>query len=249
MQKPNFDISLALNILKTLLKHLNELRSEESFEKMIIDSTALATAMGVESVFENSRGRIKPRHIRKHFDYEHNNESVIDPKQQFKINSLNYFTLNVAINSVNDSFEQIKEHNNNLSFFYNLKKLKNLTHENTLKHYKDLQILLTDGDSTDINGIEMAFELKSVSAMVDDNLTPYKLLRFEINADDFAPNLSIALRILLTLPVSVANGERSFSKLKLIKTYLRSTMKNERLCDLAMISIEHEVSQGISRRF
>ncbi|XP_060855512.1 zinc finger MYM-type protein 1-like [Metopolophium dirhodum] len=76
MQKPNFDISLALGILKTLLKHLNELRSEESFEKMIIDSTALATEMGVESVFENSRGRIKPRRTRKHFDYEHNDEPL-----------------------------------------------------------------------------------------------------------------------------------------------------------------------------
>ena len=39
MQKLNFDISLALGILENLLKHLKELRSEESFEKMIIDST------------------------------------------------------------------------------------------------------------------------------------------------------------------------------------------------------------------
>jgi len=61
----------------------------------------------------------------------------------------------------------------------------------------------------------MVHELKSVSDMVDD--TPYELLTFVINAGDFAPNLSIALRILLTLPVSVATGERSFSKLKLIK--------------------------------
>jgi|UniRef100_A0A2S2R5S5 hypothetical protein len=133
---------------------------------MIIDSTAFATEMGVESVFENSRGRIKPRCIRKHFDYEHNDEPVIDPKQQFKIHFY-FFTLDVAINSVNDSLEQLKEHNNNFSFFYNLKRLKNLTHEEILK--QDLQILLTDGDSKDINGIEMTHELKSVSAMVDDN--------------------------------------------------------------------------------
>ncbi|KAL4149319.1 hypothetical protein QTP88_003289 [Uroleucon formosanum] len=188
MQKPNFDISLALSILKTLLKHLNELRSEESSEKMIVDSTALAMEMGVESVFENSR----------------------------------------AINSVNDRFEQLKEHNNNFSFLYNLKKLKNLIHEELLNHCKDLQILLNDGDSTDINGIEIAHELKSVSAMVDDNLTPYELLTFVINA--------------------VATGERSFSKLKLIKTYLRSTMKSERLCGLAVISIEHEVGQQLTEK-
>ena len=34
----------------------------------------------------------------------------------------------------------------------------------------------------------------------------------------------IAYRILLTIPVIVASAERSFSKLKLIKSYLRSTM-------------------------
>ena len=32
------------------------------------------------------------------------------------------------------------------------------------------------------------------------------------------PNFYIALRTLLTIPVTVASGERSFSKLKLIKT-------------------------------
>lgn len=38
------------------------------------------------------------------------------------------------------------------------------------------------------------------------------------------PNLVNALKILLTLPVSVASGEGSFSNLKLIKNYLRSTV-------------------------
>ena len=52
------------------------------------------------------------------------------------------------------------------------------------------------------------------------------------------PNLSIALRVLLTCPVSVACAERSFSKLKLIKTFHRSTMMDERLTSLATISIE-----------
>ena len=44
----------------------------------------------------------------------------------------------------------------------------------------------------------------------------------------------------LTIPVSVATAERSFSKLKLIKTYLRSAMAQERLSGLAILSIENE---------
>lgn len=49
------------------------------------------------------------------------------------------------------------------------------------------------------------------------------------------------LRILLTMPVTVASAERSFSKLKLIKNYLRSTMSQERLTNLATISIEEAI--------
>ncbi|KYN07207.1 Zinc finger MYM-type protein 1 [Cyphomyrmex costatus] len=59
------------------------------------------------------------------------------------------------------------------------------------------------------------------------------------------PNLSISLRILLTMPVTVATGERSFSKLKIIKNYLRSTMKQERLTNLSIISIEREISRNL----
>ncbi|KAK9723733.1 hypothetical protein RND81_05G021600 [Saponaria officinalis] len=43
-----------------------------------------------------------------------------------------------------------------------------------------------------------------------------------------------------TLP-KVASAERSFSKLKLIKSYLRSTMSQDRLNGLAMISIERDM--------
>ena len=60
------------------------------------------------------------------------------------------------------------------------------------------------------------------------------------------PNVSTALRILLTVPVTVASGERSFSKLKLIKTYLRSTMTQDRLNGLAMISIENDVAASLN---
>lgn len=47
----------------------------------------------------------------------------------------------------------------------------------------------------------------------------------------------IALRIFCTLPVTVAGGQRAFSKLNLVKSFLRSTMSQERLNNLAILSI------------
>ena len=49
---------------------------------------------------------------------------------------------------------------------------------------------------------------------------------------------------MLTLPVTVAS-ERSFSKLKLIKNYLRTTMTQNRLVNLSILSIEKEIAADI----
>nr|CAH7716461.1 unnamed protein product [Callosobruchus chinensis] len=48
----------------------------------------------------------------------------------------------------------------------------------------------------------------------------------------------IGYRIFLSIPVASASCECSFSNLKLIKSYLRSSMGQERLSGLALISIE-----------
>ena len=45
------------------------------------------------------------------------------------------------------------------------------------------------------------------------------------------------------LPVTVATAVRFFSKLRLIKNYLRSTMGQDRLCALALLSIEAESAE------
>ncbi|KAK2444466.1 zinc finger MYM-type protein [Trifolium repens] len=59
------------------------------------------------------------------------------------------------------------------------------------------------------------------------------------------PNLSIAYIVLLTMSVTVASTERSFSKLKLIKTYLRSSISQERFDGLTTWSIENDVLENI----
>lgn len=60
------------------------------------------------------------------------------------------------------------------------------------------------------------------------------------------PTLLKILQIALTICVSSASCERSFSALKRIKTYLRSTMQEDRLVDLAVLSVEREISQTLN---
>ncbi|XP_060845976.1 uncharacterized protein LOC132925614 [Rhopalosiphum padi] len=55
------------------------------------------------------------------------------------------------------------------------------------------------------------------------------------------PNLFKTYKALGTIPVSSASAERSFSKVKLIKTRLRSTTGQNRLESLLMLSMERDV--------
>jgi hypothetical protein len=65
----------------------------------------------------------------------------------------------------------------------------------------------------DINAISLFHELKNLSTIFPDNVTsPLEVVRF-IHATRFhecVPNVSTALHILLTVPVTVANDKRSF---------------------------------------
>ena len=62
---------------------------------------------------------------------------------------------------------------------------------------------------------------------------------------DCYPNISIAYHILVTVPMTVASAERSFSKLKLLKNYFRTTMTPEMLNGLATLCIEKKLLDEI----
>ena len=100
--------------------------------------------------------------------------------------------------------------------------------------------------STDISGAELFTEIVDCQMLLESRggpipTTPLDLLSFILSyGDDVFPNLRIALQILLIIAVSIAGCERSFSKLKLILSYLRASMGQQRLVDLAILSIERE---------
>ncbi len=57
---------------------------------------------------------------------------------------------------------------------------------------------------------------------------------FDFSPDSF-PQIVKVLVHLATLPVTTCTCERSFSMMRIVKTYLRSTMTNERLNDVCML--------------
>jgi len=52
------------------------------------------------------------------------------------------------------------------------------------------------------------------------------------------PNVALAYKLILTLPVFSCSCERSFSALKFVKNSLRSTMSSDRLSDLMVLVVQ-----------
>jgi hypothetical protein len=112
-------------------------------------------------------------------------------------------------------------------------KLRSLDDKSLMAGCVNMEDALKSKEHKDIDGTELFGELILIQDLLKKSMGPLDILKF--------PNAIIAYRILLTISVTVASAERSFSKLKLLKSYMRSTMTQERLNGLAMISIESDV--------
>ncbi|KAK9682257.1 hypothetical protein RND81_10G061200 [Saponaria officinalis] len=133
--------------------------------------------------------------------------------------------------SLKSRFEQLKTFESIFGFLFDSNKGRCVTFHSTYTSDVDLNDLYS--------------ELKVLQSTLPNKLmSATEILEFVISADCY-PNASIAYRIFLTVPVTVASAERSFSKLKLIKTYLRSSMSQERLYGLAILAIEKELLKDI----
>lgn len=64
---------------------------------------------------------------------------------------------------------------------------------------------------------------------------------FGNNLQETFTEITKLLNIIVTTPMTTAEPERNFSTLKRIKTFLRSTMLNDRLNALAMMSINRNL--------
>ncbi|XP_063806839.1 zinc finger MYM-type protein 1-like [Pseudophryne corroboree] len=245
LQTKEFDIHNAIKQLNETKKFLVDCRSDEGFGKVLEEAGELAEALGIPAQFEVDPVRISRK--RKQFIYEAEDAPIQNPKEKFKVNF--YFAvLDTAVQSVEERFTQMNQISSVFGFLYNVHSLQNRTSQQIMEDCCKLEQALQHGDSKDIDASDLCSELQSIARRVPECTSPQDVFNFLCKNEliDVVPNTCIALRILLTLPVSVASGERSFSKLKLIKTYIRSSMMQERLVGLSLLSIEHEIAQKVN---
>ncbi|XP_052621147.1 uncharacterized protein LOC111916696 [Lactuca sativa] len=126
-----------------------------------------------------------------------------------------------------------------------LKKLKSLSESELKESCIKFATTFSKDNVSDVDSSELFSELKVLKmTLPNDIISAVEILDY-VKAIDCYPNTFIAYNILLTIPITVASAERSFSKLKLLKNYLRSSMSQERLYGLAMLCIEKDMLDKI----
>ena len=169
------------------------------------------------------------------FEYESTDESATiarEPSKSFNIHF--YFAaLDTAANAVKERFSQLNKVSGVFGFLYKIPDFKIISTSEVKLMCKNLEKALRiekdEGlNESDIAAVGLSSELRAIPCHLPNTVSNLEeVLNYicQHNLENEFPNICVALRILLMLPLSIASAERSFSKLKLIKTYLRSTMR------------------------
>ncbi|XP_030068040.1 uncharacterized protein LOC115476054 [Microcaecilia unicolor] len=249
LQSKTVDLATALSSFEKLLQWLKQYR-ETGFEQVLVGATELANDLEVTPEFQTNTLRKRKRH----FIYESADNPITDPKEAYKVNCFNQ-VLDKAMQSLEPRFKQLKK---NVDLFGFLSTFQQIPKQELQKYAAELEIALTDVNliqendddvNSDLDGHMLVEEMEALKPILPSSSfgKPLKILEFlalNERATGF-PHFCIALRIFLTIPVTVASGERSFSKLKLIKSYPRSNMLQDRLNSLAILSIESEEAKKL----
>ena len=168
------------------------------------------------------------------------------PCYAFKVNIF-YRTIDIALYELNTPFKGHQSIMQLFSFLYPHclatcfdERIRTST-ANIIKEYKN--------DFSD----DLEFEIRSFAtefiSEIQEKHTVMDIIKVlqDSRVSSSFPQFHKLLILFLMVPVTVAAAERSFSKLKLIKTYLRSLMSQTRLSNLAIISIENEEAKAIDR--
>uniref|UniRef100_A0A3Q1CEI6 HAT C-terminal dimerisation domain-containing protein n=1 Tax=Amphiprion ocellaris TaxID=80972 RepID=A0A3Q1CEI6_AMPOC len=114
------------------------------------------------------------------------------------------------------------------------------------------EAVLLFAEAYDSNIEDLKHELHQTRRILDrkkvEKESPTTLMEFTQFLDPYQDvfyEMFRLCKIVVVLPVSSASCERSFSSLRLIKTYLRSTMTEKRLSSLAVLSIESKCTKAL----
>lgn len=254
LQAKELLLSEACSLIQSTVEELQVLRKDDAFSALFYKAKVFSAAYEIDATMEdfNDSSQVrKPKRIQKISSNlksflvdstvgKTETNTNLTPKAEIKriyfdivdrfLSELdNRFTQNMPLISAMNAFDC------NSSDFLVYEKLSSI-----LQFYKDIyidEILLTSQISVAKNHILSKSEKPKNLFELYDELKPLQCAYSEI--------IKI-VKILITLPVTTASTERLFSVLSLVKTYLRTSMRNDRLSDLLLMASEKALVRNLN---
>lgn len=239
LQSPNTDLGQVKLHYSSLSEFISNLRNE--FDHL--ENLAKEKSEVTEYRFDNQRQR-----KRKLFHGESREGEVsLTGRENFRNN-----TVYVILDSLSTALaERAAKYDTLYSKFGFLENLPNLDGEQIYEKSNQLKSLYPNDLEDSLSNECM--HLKSLLAQHPTTrgrkkLSMLEMSRFihENDVLEMFANVEISLRMILSAPATNCSGERSFSTLRRVKNYLRSTMEEERLSALALLTIEKQITERIS---
>lgn len=238
LQSHKVSIETMKREVSAVIDFLQDFR-EHGFNAAKIDAREIAEKTEVEMIWPE----VWQEKTKRQFDYEGTEETTSTAEEHFRREFFLHL-VDTALATTRERFSYMQDFFKLYGFLYSTEMMKSTVQGGSLDECcKRFEKSMDDVDAGDLK-MEITGAVRSFPPQIS---SPLEILNYiyKENLLDLYPNLSIALRLLLTLPVTAASGERSFSTLKRLKTYLRSTMSQERPSSLAVISIEHEIVETL----
>ena len=161
--------------------------------------------------------------------------------------SIYYEALDLIINCIKERFDQP-----GFDIYRNLQDviIKSIRKEN----YDDSFNVVTSLYESDINSDQLKVHLETLSANFPaenwESVTIFDvkdyILSLSSNERLLISEVCVLLKLILVMPSTNAVSERSFSALRRIKNYLRSTMSQERLNHLLLLHVHKERTDSLN---
>lgn len=226
LQDPTLNLTSAVQLLHSLLSFIVDFR--EKFDQLETTAKNCTVNNSEECLqYKDESKRVKRRKMFADETKEHDTE--FRGRQNFKINVF-YLICDSLVQELNKRMESYSEIDSCFKCFFtenNEDINKSLT--NICEKYRK-----------DIDATCLPEEFEQFKILCNNTHSENLVEKFKqvLGVRSTFPNITTILEILLTIPISNASAERSFSVLKRVKTYLRSTMGQEKLEALSLLQIE-----------
>ena len=244
LQSPDLDLAAAVCLISSVESTLSESRSDTSWSKLWDEATKLAMEYKITIPRERSSRQCGvPRRLD---DYILIGSSLghrddLTSKDDYCYH-LYYAVIDNMLGEMNKRFSE-----SNKEIMKAIQscspKSENYLDFEALKPLVDLySSKLPSEDSLKLELVHAANVVKQTNPNAKTNMDTIAVLT---PLKPAFPGILQLLNIVQTIAVTSSSCERTFSSLKRIKTYLRSTMGDERLSSLSVLSIERDLSSDI----